>query len=1219
MDDELGFDPSVDPFAGIGQPEQSFRSGQSDNRDVVAKSLIDSGASNTATAAILGDIHQESNFNPRATGDNGTSHGLLQVGIPMFREYVQTARKLGVEPGSPDDAYLQTSFVIDKFKEQHPDRWDAMQNADDPAQALAVFRGTKDWEYGIAGKRYNYAQAYGQLLSGEEIRKRIEEESPPGVRLAGQPTTASEQKVVAAGAPEGTLEGDPFAHIGGGPTQVIEAPMGAAEEDPFANIGAAPVQIPQEPAEEPQLPFPQDQDIQQQPQIPAVTAQQPSKTFKPSTLPPTQPEEPISAIAPPIYPEAIVPSAAALKAGVLEDVPSETYQGEAIPGAVAGIKRTVAESDVPIVPPEYTPPYQIARAAEAALPDSAIKNIYVGEMQGVADVMSGFTTPNNIAMLASSGLLGSAGARILAGVFAGQAATQMPEAWREFNRTNNPIQKARIAARTLAGLGLGIRALKRNPKVRRAVQDEINETIKTHQALTKAQPLQPARETVPQQFQPELPIEANRVTSTKNVVAAAERSARGLAPILEEAVRTNPETMAAAEQRLAANPEYGRSVVGQLITGEKRGIDSVDEAVMLREKINAMNSRDIQGRIANDTTLTNAERSAAKQSFENWENYINEIDQATYKSGREWGRLGQFRQRLARMDYSLANVEQRMRMAKGGEPLTPQETKKLRVQTKQIERAQRRLDAKWDRLEHSIAGKKGLEEVKPRNVSPQLANMEIEMLQVELAKLKASERETNRLPEAKRRTTRRINEIEKRMAEYGYAKESAKAKLVPDKELRDLQFRLAQAKETLDRGIFMERLNHQTRVEKALRITGEILSLPRAIRASGDVSGLRRQGGLFFLGGPGKTLKGFGATIKAIRSKQDFFNVMQEIRERPNYPEYHQSGLSLTDTDPTVGLAKMEEQYQSRWADKIPIVGNSQWQYVAFLNRIRADKYDSLKAVLGKGGEITPEQGKVIANFVNVFTGRGAFTQKMADAAAALNQAFFAPRYRISRLQALIGQPLWTRQKGAGMAVRYLIAKEYAKTGLGLGLLFGTIAAAVDNALELDPRSADFLKLKIGNTRIDFLSGITQALVPLSRIISGKTKTQAGELRAIRGPDVPYGAATGQDIMVQYIRGGFAPVPAAVWDAASGKSYSGQPVTPLMIAENLTVPMSWIDVVESLKEHGVPQGTAIGLASIIGEGVQTYTPRTDSGIGIYIPPMQSLNIPTPQINVPVSP
>ena len=108
-----------------------------------------------------------------------------------------------------------------------------------------------------------------------------------------------------------------------------------------------------------------------------------------------------------------------------------------------------------------------------------------------------------------------------------------------------------------------------------------------------------------------------------------------------------------------------------------------------------------------------------------------------------------------------------------------------------------------------------------------------------------------------------------------------------------------------------------------------------------------------------------------------------------------------------------------------------------------------------------------------------------------LNTIFFAPRLVASRFQILAGHSMWKGTK----ASRKLIAKEYGRFLAGMSVVY-LLAQLAGFDIEWDPRSSDFGKIKIGNTRIDPLGGFSQVIVFLSRVISGKTKSSSG-----RSPD----------------------------------------------------------------------------------------------------------------------
>ena len=220
-------------------------------------------------------------------------------------------------------------------------------------------------------------------------------------------------------------------------------------------------------------------------------------------------------------------------------------------------------------------------------------------------------------------------------------------------------------------------------------------------------------------------------------------------------------------------------------------------------------------------------------------------------------------------------------------------------------------------------------------------------------------------------------------------------------------------------------------------------------------------------------------------------------------------------------------------------------------------------------------------------TGRGTLGA-LEQAAVPLNTLFFAPRLTASRFQILLGKPFF----GGNNRTRKLIAKEYARYLIGMGLLYATALFAFPDDyidVEIDPRSTDFGKLRIGNTRLDPLSGLSQTVVLMSRMISGKTKsTFTGEITPIRGKDVPFGRANTLEVLTRFMRNKLSPMFGTAANIITGTDFKGDPVTIKSEAKNLLTPMAVSEVFESIKEQGVPAGTAISLMSIFGMGVMSY-------------------------------
>lgn len=420
-----------------------------------------------------------------------------------------------------------------------------------------------------------------------------------------------------------------------------------------------------------------------------------------------------------------------------------------------------------------------------------------------------------------------------------------------------------------------------------------------------------------------------------------------------------------------------------------------------------------------------------------------------------------------------------------------------------------------------------------------------------------------------------------------------------DREKRQLQFDYQKLRETYLKGLFEAQLRNRPLAKKIFGTIGETLNTSRAILTSADFSGVLRQGGFIAFGNPARAAKALGPMFRAFRSEKGAFEVEQEIKSRPNYQDgvYQQAGLYLADDAPA-SLSKMEEAYMSRWANKIPLVAGSQRAYTTFLNKLRADSFDAMAATLAKNGTPTAEEAKAIANFVNVATGRGSLGAANSWGTG-LNTIFFAPRYVISRFQILAGQPFY----GGNARTRKLIAKEYAKYLAGVGIVTSLLAAFLGDdeergsilgfrvPLEMDPRSSDFLKVRMGNTRLDPFSGLLQVTTLIERMRTAETKNNAGEIIPLSGDTVKYGGSSTTDVLVRFLRSKLSPAVGSALDRREGKNVVGDTVGTKEVIQRGLVPISFGEILETMQEQGVPRGTALSLLSMFGIGLQTYEPR----------------------------
>lgn len=406
----------------------------------------------------------------------------------------------------------------------------------------------------------------------------------------------------------------------------------------------------------------------------------------------------------------------------------------------------------------------------------------------------------------------------------------------------------------------------------------------------------------------------------------------------------------------------------------------------------------------------------------------------------------------------------------------------------------------------------------------------------------------------------------------------------------DARYRLDKAKREWNEQRAKWLRENLTAGQKAKLIVGEIGNLPRAIMTSFDVSAPLRQGAFIAFGHPVRAIRDIGTMFRALVSEKAAFAVDEAIRRDPMYQEARAAGLELTEHGQNFNAA--EEAYRSRWGEKIPGVKQSARAYTSFLNKLRFESYKAMARKLSLTGEPALAEAKVIADYINAATGRGA-AGSLTKTAAAVNSVFFAPRFAISRLQLLTLQPIWGARAGyAGTAkARTLVAKEYARFLAGAAVVLA-VGMAAGGKVETDPRSTDFGKLRFGDTRVDPWAGMQQWTVFLTREIRGETKTARGEVKSLTSGK--FGQPTRYELFTRFLRGKLQPMYSTAVDVGQGENIVGEPVTPGSLAWHFA-PLAVQDIYDVMKAQGVPAGTAFAVLAMFGMGMQTYEPTKAKG------------------------
>ena len=350
----------------------------------------------------------------------------------------------------------------------------------------------------------------------------------------------------------------------------------------------------------------------------------------------------------------------------------------------------------------------------------------------------------------------------------------------------------------------------------------------------------------------------------------------------------------------------------------------------------------------------------------------------------------------------------------------------------------------------------------------------------------------------------------------------------------------------------------------------DILSLPKSIVSSFDLSAPFRQG--FFLIGHYKEFYGAAkAMFRAFGDEQFALKVTEDIGKMPTHKVARKAGLFLSDS-----VNNAEEAFMSKFANNIPGIGRSARAYTTFLNKLRADVFENqMNYWTSTSYKYGTKDVDGLARWINRATGRGSLGP-LEQFRGALNVGLFSPAYVMSRFQiplSLIGET---------KAVRSMVAKDLLAAG-GVSATALALMGAAGAKIGFDPRSADFGKGRIGNTRIDLGAGELQVAKLIAQVFTGKRVTSVGkEEKEDR-----------LNIAARFLQYKLSPTAGVVRDIAVGQTFLGEDfevadlATFDQIKERLA-PLFLQDLEDAIEENGLARGFALALPAGFGVGVQTY-------------------------------
>ena len=429
------------------------------------------------------------------------------------------------------------------------------------------------------------------------------------------------------------------------------------------------------------------------------------------------------------------------------------------------------------------------------------------------------------------------------------------------------------------------------------------------------------------------------------------------------------------------------------------------------------------------------------------------------------------------------------------------------------------------------------------------------------------------------------------------------------RKIMTLSNKLQSASKTLDKERISEfgRTTHQmysfleekTPAKKGVKGTAEqIAALERAAITSIDISGVARQAAPYI--GTKEWFGALGRLPKYIKSKADYDKLAMKMYSDPRWDTISKikNDLGLTNIGAT--MTQKEEAYASAWGKKIPGIAHSDRAYSGFLSDLRYHRFVNTLDVLEKNGQkLSENEMRDLAQVISGSSGRGYLPGSLRMAGNALSQAMFSPRWFASKLQ-IVTNPFV--KKGAA---RTEAVKSLARLA-GISASLVLIAKSTGGNIELDSRSSDFGKLKVGNTRIDLTFGQGQYIRALTQIATGQTKsTLTGEIKQLNEGD--WGGRTKLNVLGDFLRSKGSPMMTLMMDFLEGQDFEGNKlgvdIKNLRSEKNLNsvarvlnmfVPLVGQDAMDAYYEGvGMDEKSLNNLAislglGVIGVGVQTY-------------------------------
>ena len=325
------------------------------------------------------------------------------------------------------------------------------------------------------------------------------------------------------------------------------------------------------------------------------------------------------------------------------------------------------------------------------------------------------------------------------------------------------------------------------------------------------------------------------------------------------------------------------------------------------------------------------------------------------------------------------------------------------------------------------------------------------------------------------------------------------------------------------------------------------------------------------------------------------------------FPESFFSKMSETDKE-TAGTLRQIASVVGETSDKVGVhlFKASEVAYSGAIQMARASMADIL--IKEYDNDLGAMKADGLGDFVNQLTGRGKVHLKWnGDTQDLINVLFFAPKFLAARIRTITDLQYSAKYlSGTGTKIEQLRGKAALRNALFYVLMPMLIKAIMramdpedehgDDAWErfisaFDPRTTEFGKWRVGDTRVDMSFGLASLYTLVARGVTRKSISSKGAMK-----DTTWG-----DVLSAFLEGKMSPALHTVENVRSmafgdSKDFMGRPLTVSGMFMDAVSPISIQQIYEAYENWNhveSPTAMAASIAlDIVGISSNTYEPST---------------------------